>query len=768
MGSNPSLRSRVAEVVILALAAFLRFYRIEASSLWSDEGNTWAQIQRSLGEIAVHAAADIHPPGYYWLLKGWSLLLGTDAAAMRAFSALCGVLLVWVIARIATEFRSTPSVQRWLPLLAAFVAAVNPFQIYYSQEARMYALLALEAALLMWALLLLLRAEFPPAVTWQSTAPTLILYSGAAIAGLWTHFSFPIVLAAAGATWLLWWVRAGRRMAALVHFAVANIAALVFFLPWLPTAIQQVTNWPAGGASLPLREGLLLTARTLLLGLMHTEPQPIWFWLACAALLPLGGVVALRRSRGVAMLLLWPLLPIGMMVAFGLFTDAFLKFLLVASAPWCILVAASAGVAGRRAAPWMERTAVFGIAAGAALFAVLALPAYWQDANARDNYAGVAAYVTATADPTTDMVLLTGPGQADVWRYYDTTFPVLPIPDHRPADQTQVETQLAAWTVDRHAIHALLWATEQSDPQNYVVNWLDTHLFKGQESWQNNVRYAQYFVDEATVCSEQTQSATASNGETLQLASICLTAEGVPEVAAGDPYMVQLAWITSTGLSRNYKVSVQMIEGESTVIAQHDSEPAGGSRPTTTWQPGEVVEDRHAVLIPIGAIPGEKRVRVVVYDAKSGEALRFGDVDHLTLALRVTLPAANPPIAMLPMDAIVDKRMDGVTLLGYSQYKKDFGHAPDTPIVPGDTVRLTLFWQAPNPLPEGWQSNQMVTLMLGDVTLAMPLAGTEYPTEMWQPGQIVRGEFDLRFDGSARQVRVAVGDDAVRLAPLPQ
>ena len=59
-------------VSILALAAFLRFYCLTCSSLWHDEGNSWALAQRSFAQIAVDAAADIHPPGYYWLLKLWA------------------------------------------------------------------------------------------------------------------------------------------------------------------------------------------------------------------------------------------------------------------------------------------------------------------------------------------------------------------------------------------------------------------------------------------------------------------------------------------------------------------------------------------------------------------------------------------------------------------------------------------------------------------------------------------------------------------------
>ncbi len=86
---------------IVAVAAALRFYAIDHSSFWSDEGNTWAIIQRSFGQIARDAAADIHPPGYYWLLKLWAAAWGTSPAALRSFSALCGILLVALVFFVA-------------------------------------------------------------------------------------------------------------------------------------------------------------------------------------------------------------------------------------------------------------------------------------------------------------------------------------------------------------------------------------------------------------------------------------------------------------------------------------------------------------------------------------------------------------------------------------------------------------------------------------------------------------------------------------------
>ena len=88
---------------ILLLAAILRFHALTASSLWSDEGNTWALMGRSFAQIARDAAADIHPPGYYWLLKMWTLPFGDSAFALRSFSAVLGIILVILVYAIVQK-----------------------------------------------------------------------------------------------------------------------------------------------------------------------------------------------------------------------------------------------------------------------------------------------------------------------------------------------------------------------------------------------------------------------------------------------------------------------------------------------------------------------------------------------------------------------------------------------------------------------------------------------------------------------------------------
>lgn len=131
-------------VLILCIAAAARFYQLGGQSLWADEGNSAAMATRSLALIARDAANDIHPPLYYWLLHLWTGIFGYTEVALRSLSAVFGVLLVLTIAELGRRLYSSIT-----GLLAGLIAAIAPFQIYYSQEARMYILLALEAAVAM-------------------------------------------------------------------------------------------------------------------------------------------------------------------------------------------------------------------------------------------------------------------------------------------------------------------------------------------------------------------------------------------------------------------------------------------------------------------------------------------------------------------------------------------------------------------------------------------------------------------------------------------
>lgn len=776
--SGPLLHLWVPGAILL-LAAFLRFHRLTASSLWHDEGNTWAQAQRGFGAIAAAAAADIHPPGYYWLLRGWSLALGTDAWALRGFSAFAGILAVAVVMALARRVAGRGE----HPLVwgAGLLAAVHPFGVYYSQEARMYALLMLESAGLLYGLVRWLDetesagAPLPGRSGWFG----LGIYLVAGVWGLWTHYLFPVMLAAGALAGMWTWGQrsraAGRwELRRVVPFLGVNLLAVLLYLPWLPIAVDRVLRWPAGGVRVPMTEGLGLTLQTLVLGPIRNAPELGGAGMALAAGLFLVGLWRLRFRPGQRALALWVLSPVGTMAGLGLFTEAFLKFLLVAAPAWTLATAAGLVPWSRHRSRCSLPATAWEVAAPMVVAAALVLSGlspYYRDPLARDNYAGMARTVMALGNPTTDRVVLDAPGQQEVWAYYDPGVPVLALPRQRPPDRAATEAELARELVGVQRVFALFWATDQADPEGIVEGWLDRRGFKGLESWQGNVRFVLYRLAAEARCTALEPPA--RFGEVAALREVCLPREMA--VTPGDVLPVELGWRALGTPDRRFKVTLQVLDPRDQVWAQRDGEPVGGSRPTVTWRAGEEIRDRQGIYVPPGTPPGRYRLLLALYDPDSGERLPV-DVGPGPAAsawmgfppVQVIRPTRPLPPDILAIQRRVQRRLGPVVLLGADVYRRGFAHAPNTPVLPGQWVQVTLYWQAPDPLPPDWPPDMALTLRLGAQVVSGPLAGETYPTALWQPGDLIRGRFALLYEGGDRDLWLEVAGQQIRLGRIPR
>jgi len=88
---------------------------------------------------------------------------------------------------------------------------------------------------------------------------------------------------------------------------------------------------------------------------------------------------------------------------------------------------------------------------------------------------------------------------------------------------------------------------------------------------------------------------------------------------------VVLVWRAAGPTAGSLKVSLQLLDSDGRLLSQHDSLPQGGQAPTTSWQPGEIIEDPHALTVPATTPASGRRLIVVVYDEASGQRLRFAD-----------------------------------------------------------------------------------------------------------------------------------------------
>jgi uncharacterized membrane protein len=205
-------RSRAFWVVagLTAAAAALRFATLGLQSYHHDEIVTASRVLRGSFWHAMDAVgfSESAPPLYYALAWLWTQATGTGEVGLRSFSALAGAATVPVAYLIGAELRG-----RATGTVAAALVAVNPMLVWYSQEARGYALLALLASLsLLYFIRGLEHGRRGDLTAWG-------LFSGLALA---THYFavFPIV---AEAAWLLLRRRrqAARGFAILAAFALA-------------------------------------------------------------------------------------------------------------------------------------------------------------------------------------------------------------------------------------------------------------------------------------------------------------------------------------------------------------------------------------------------------------------------------------------------------------------------------------------------------------------------------------------------------------------
>ena len=771
----------VGLLLVLLLAAALRFYRLDGQSLWADEGNSVALAERSLAEITYGAAYDIHPPLYYYLLHFWVGPFGTSEFAVRSLSAVIGILLVGLTFLISRRLFDP-----WVGLVAAFLSAISPFQVYYSQEARMYILLAALSALSIYFFLRFMEAETAETGRQQPLSLWAGFYILAAVLALYTHYSFPFVLLAENLVYTFWLIVEARRggergrrggviLGKALRWAALQLGVVFFFLPWLPTAYRQVTTWPTPHQAYSLLPTLADVYRLLCLGLSVETSETVGALILFAFFILAGSFPATNEAvdqpasspQGLPWLLryslvvLWAALPTVLVFALGLFRETHLKFLLVSSPPFGLLVALGVVSTWRIASDWRAGLSRSELGQPAARIVVLLLVAfllvasgqsllhYYHDPRyARDDYRGLARYVAATAGPN-DAILLNAPGQEEIFGYYyQGDLPIYPLPQQRPLDPEQTRRELEA-IVSQHArIFAVLWATDESDPGRFVEGWLDERTYKALDTWYGNVRLAIYAVPQAGPATEMAHPWSASLGDKVMFLGYSLLSR---EVYAGEVLQLTLFWQALTALDERYVVFIHVLDAEGHIVGQRDTEPGGGAMLTTTWPPGQTIADNYGVLISHGTPPGEYQVRVGMYALDSGVRLPVSQADQppgdsLVLEpIRVLRPKAPPPLDALDMQYRESLDYGDLKLLGYDLYKLGYAHQKEEPLHPGDVLHLDLYWQAINTLDMDWQLGLQLVDKGGQswaIEEERPVGGS-YGTRLWQAGEVVRDQHDL-------------------------
>ncbi len=222
---------------ITALGIVARFASLGLQSYHHDEVITAARVIPGSFTDMLHSVkgSESNPPLYYVLAWAWSKAFGTTEVGLRSLSALFGAATVPLGYWIGAELSS-----RRTGLIAAALLAVNPMLIWYSQEARSYAVLVFFCAA---SLLFLVRALRTRA------GSDLALWSLASALAISSHY-FAVFAVGIEAVWLAVALRDRWRavVPALAGVALVGLALVPLIAAQVnPNHIGWIEVTPLGG-----------------------------------------------------------------------------------------------------------------------------------------------------------------------------------------------------------------------------------------------------------------------------------------------------------------------------------------------------------------------------------------------------------------------------------------------------------------------------------------------------------------------------------------
>jgi 4-amino-4-deoxy-L-arabinose transferase-like glycosyltransferase len=633
-----------ALILTMLLGLLLRLVSLDELSLRGDEVMSRFYAQLPVSDLmATLGTVWAHPPLFYLLFGKWLSLAGESAFAFRFPAIVGGVLIIPLTYQLARELLPTGS--RGAPAIAALLAAVHPFLITDSQDARVYSLFF---ALSVAATCCLLRGF--------RRGWSIRLWLGyvlCATLALYSHYLAAVVLIIHGFLWLARVSRGAAPARATIALFVAWAASAALFAPWVLYALPVFSGGGMGvGTPVTFAElvGRTFAAYTIGLAVVWT-PFPAWAQAASViGFLPLllAGSLALASSAGASTerigqaseaarwrfidLLLFLVTPAAVLYAFGVFRYPIYdeRYALIGLAPFLVLAANGiARLIGAQPWRWLGIgcfCAVISLS-GYSLFLFHSVPEYSKSQEWRQ----FVDRVLQNAQPG-DILVQNYPDPALPYHLDDRMARVL-LPVRAGGD----DSETALWLRRLAAQTGRVWFQPQEsswDPDGVVQDWLDRRAFKvGEESI--GLLSLSLYVPVARLLGESPAPA-ATLGDAIEL--LGWRGRGVPdgldppvdaplpaagEIALrGNPRLeIALFWRARRMVAETYTVFVHVYRPDGSLCAQQDNPPAGGREPTNRWQPGDIVVDTYQ--LPLTSCAGAGKVSAAVGMYRAGDTRRL-------------------------------------------------------------------------------------------------------------------------------------------------
>jgi len=655
MPVRPSL-ARVFTLLALLLAFALRVYALDAKGLSYDEAATALMARATPVEIiAFHwRAAFEHPPLWQLLMHGWSLAAGQSEFALRYLSVFAGTLLIPLLIQFSRAIGPWDTRRSRFPIrhiALLIIASVAPILLYYSQEARMYALIVALAVAALIALVSLLQERPSATARWQRISAFLLLHW--MMLGL--HYYSALLLLAEGIFCLFWLLfkRASRSQwittAAALAFAALPLLVWLALAPGFHDTVRIVLTDPT-----PKPSALVFFDafwREMSFAAVRWEVDAsrwgyLWLLLVGLGVVTLLWEIQTSKQRTLLWLpLLAALLPIGVSaVAFPALATRYLLYVV----PFLLLII-TLGIDWL--SHWSRPLAMIALLT-ALVVPTLALPHYFG-AYQKSAYREMSAYLGAHRQAD-EAVLLEAPRQHLLAKYYlptDTPIfsaPAIALPPYWPVNAPPVvpeemDDQLQALLQEYRGVWLSLTAENEVDPGEFVAKYLTAVAYERTCKAWLDVRLC-HFSSPAWFAPDVTTRIEALFQEELHLAQAEVTIDQ-------QDLLLTLFWQAQQIPQANYRVTVRLLDEAGNVVSQRDNFPIGPLLPPTTWQAGDEKPGYLALPLPTTMPPGNYQLVVNLY-----ELVENGTIAHTGLTT-----SARPSTEAIVI-AMVTSSGDTITL----------------------------------------------------------------------------------------------------------
>ncbi|WP_420629845.1 glycosyltransferase family 39 protein [Candidatus Leptofilum sp.] len=725
-------------VLFILLAFGLRLQNADFFSFWTDEGLTPLRASYTVPEILSNriiiqegVTNDTHPPFFFLIIHFTRQLLGETDFAYRYPSLLAGVLLLPLLAQVGRRMQGV-----WLGLAVAGLTAINPLQIWYANEARMYTLAVLLVTAASFVLWRTIQQAHNQTVTVKELVRPLLSYVLLAGLAFYTHYTAALLIAGQGLFWLLILWRQGykRLLGGMLVLGLLIAAPLVpytlprFFSgyeanfydvsPWI--MLQDVIRFFALGRSVDFEAasiiGLNIGAFLLLM---------VGLWQAK------GGW---RRP----FLLIWLLAIVFGLMAGSLFKPMYqgVRHIMLGSPAFLLLLGYGlVGLTGlMRQKVGLQRLAWgVGLAIGLAVVMVgpfLAVDNYFNGRFGKDDFRSLIQHVEARAG-TNDLIVYNNAILLPLHAHYQTRpdLAVTASPVY-PRQATTSPAQLA----ELAQLYDTIWLVtdppaDERDANGIVRRWLDENLLLVEST----------FFDSHTVEVRARAYSTAAfvlDGLPADGRSHNILWQNYPALLSSNLRLAEAAlwldlfWQGSPPANlHGLRLSLQAtVDGSIWQVTET------AVNPPETWQPNAINRRSTIIPLPTGMPPGEFSLLA--------QPIWRSDIPQIL---------ADPqPLATLTLPADLRAEADwprppAVASFGNGVHLQEFELA-ETAVRPGHNLPLTLFWQMEN--------KTLLTNLRYELTVTAPDGtilrqqsghpGASWLTE-WQPGQLLREPTGLYF-----------------------